>query len=103
MATVIEGDFEWDTDKAAANLVKHGISFAEATTVFADPLAVYLDDGSGTDRMVVIGASVRERTLFVVHVELGSATGSSAPARPPARSGPSMNREVDHEPGSQEE
>jgi len=44
-------------------------SFPEAATVFADPAAVYLDDGSGTDRMVVIGTSIRDRTLFVVHVE----------------------------------
>jgi uncharacterized DUF497 family protein len=71
VATIVEGDFEWDADKAAANLRKHGISFAEAATVFADPLAVYLDDGSGTERTVVIGASIRERVLFVVHVERG--------------------------------
>ncbi len=35
MATVVEGDFEWDSAKAAANLVKHGVSFPEAATVFA--------------------------------------------------------------------
>jgi len=71
MPTVVEGDFEWDSVKAAANLVKHGVSFAEAATVFADPFAVYLDDGSGVGRMVVIGASLRERVLYVVHVERG--------------------------------
>lgn len=71
MATVIEGDFEWDSVKAASNLLKHGISFPEAATVFADPFAVYLDDGSGVGRMVVIGSSLRERVLFVVHVERG--------------------------------
>jgi uncharacterized DUF497 family protein len=71
MPTVVEGDFEWDSVKAAANLVKHGVSFAEAATVFADPLAVYLDDGSGMGRMVVIGTSLRERVLYVVHVERG--------------------------------
>jgi uncharacterized DUF497 family protein len=71
MATVFEGDFEWDSAKAASNLAKHGIAFPEAATVFADPFAVYLDDGSGTDRMVVIGTSLRERVLFVVHVERG--------------------------------
>lgn len=69
MATTIEGDFEWDEDKANANLVKHGVSFAEAATVFADPLAVYLDDGSGTERMVVVGMSLRDRVLYVVHAE----------------------------------
>ena len=40
MPTVVEGDFEWDSDKATSNLAKHGVSFAEAATVFADPVAV---------------------------------------------------------------
>ena len=35
--TVVEGDFEWDSAKADSNLAKHGVSFAEAATVFADP------------------------------------------------------------------
>jgi len=71
MPTVVEGDFEWDSVKAVSNLVKHGVSFAEAATVFADPLAVYLDDGSGIGHVVVIGTSLRERLLYVVHVERG--------------------------------
>ena len=71
MATVIDGDFEWDSDKATQNLEKHGILFEEAATVFADPLALYLDDGSGTDRIVAIGTSLRVRVLCVVHVERG--------------------------------
>ena len=71
MPTVVEGDFEWDSEKAASNLVKHGVSFPEAATVFADPLAVYLDDGSGLGKMGVIGTSLQERILCVVHVERG--------------------------------
>jgi len=71
MPTVVEGDFEWDSEKASTNLVKHGVSFPEAATVFADPLAVYLDDGSGLGNMVVIGTSLQERILCVVHVERG--------------------------------
>jgi uncharacterized protein len=39
--------------------------------VFADPLALYLDDGSGTDRVLVIGTSLRDRVLCVVHVQRG--------------------------------
>ena len=31
--------FEWDDKKAAENLIKHGVSFSEASTVFADPLS----------------------------------------------------------------
>ena len=71
MSTVVDGDFEWDAAKAAANLAKHGVSFPEAATVSADPLAVYLDDGSAVGRMIVIGASIRERILCVDHVERG--------------------------------
>ena len=71
MPTVVEGDFEWDSIKAESNLAKHGVSFAEAATVFADPIGIYLDDGSGTGNMVVIGTSLRERLLCVVHVERG--------------------------------
>jgi len=87
MATVVDGDFEWDDAKAESNLEKHGISFPEAATVFADPHAIYLDDGSGTNRMVVIGTSLRERVLFVVHVERGdrdriiSARAATGPER----------------------
>ena len=72
MTTVVDGDFEWDSAKAASNLAKHGISFPEAATVMADPFAVYLDDGSGTGNMVVIGTSLRERVLFVVQVQRSS-------------------------------
>jgi uncharacterized DUF497 family protein len=76
MATVVDGDFEWDSDKAEANLAKHGVSFPEAATVFADPLAIYIEnepagDESAEGRMVVIGTSLRERVLFVVHVDRG--------------------------------
>ncbi|MCU0224324.1 MAG: BrnT family toxin [Acidobacteria bacterium] len=71
MATIVEGDFEWEEAKAAANLAKHGISFPEAATVFADPLAVFLDDGAELGRLMVIGTSIRERILCVVHIERG--------------------------------
>jgi uncharacterized DUF497 family protein len=76
MATVVDGDFEWDSEKAEVSLAKHGVSFPEAATVFADPLAVYIDnelaeDESAEDRKVVIGTSLRERVLLVVHVERG--------------------------------
>ena len=37
-------DFEWNPDKAAENLKKHGVSFSEAASVFADPLAITIFD-----------------------------------------------------------
>lgn len=54
VATVIEGDSN-GTTRRSAELDKHGLSIPEAATVFADPAAVYVDDGSGTDTMVVVG------------------------------------------------
>ena len=68
MPTVVEGDFEWDSTKAESNFAKHGVAFSVAATVFADPFSIYLDDGSGTGTMVVIGTSLRERLLYVVHI-----------------------------------
>jgi uncharacterized DUF497 family protein len=54
-------EFAWDLDKAASNLRKHGLTFDEAVTVFADPLAVIFDDeGHSRDeqREIVIGHAV---------------------------------------------
>lgn len=36
--------FAWDPKKAAANLKKHGVSFEEAATAFADPLSLTISD-----------------------------------------------------------
>jgi uncharacterized DUF497 family protein len=72
VATVVSGDFEWDDVKAAANMSKHGISFEEAATVFADGSAVFVEDPGHTGRFHVIGASGLGQVLFVVHVERGA-------------------------------
>jgi uncharacterized DUF497 family protein len=37
-------EFEWDSDKAAENLEKHGVDFREASTIFGDPLEVAIPD-----------------------------------------------------------
>ena len=73
MPTVFDGDFEWDSGLSQGCVEPREArrSFPEASTVFADPYAVYLDDGSGIGRLVVIGTSLRERLLYVVHVERG--------------------------------
>jgi uncharacterized DUF497 family protein len=36
--------FEWDENKATGNLLKHGVSFEDATTVFGHPLSDTFDD-----------------------------------------------------------
>jgi hypothetical protein len=37
-------EFEWDADKATSNLTKHGVTFAEAMTVFAEQLELMIPD-----------------------------------------------------------
>ena len=63
-------EFTWDPRKAKSNLNKHGVSFAEAVTVFADPLAILMEDALHDERAILIGQSERHRLLFAVFVEL---------------------------------
>jgi uncharacterized DUF497 family protein len=64
--------FEWDPQKAAANITRRHLSFDEAATVLEDPLSTtYPDDAHSEDetRFVTIGASHRGRILVVAHTE----------------------------------
>lgn len=63
-------NFSWDERKAASNLKKHGVSFDEAATVFADPLALAIEDMLDPERTLLLGRSNLQRLLLVVHVEL---------------------------------
>jgi hypothetical protein len=65
-------EFEWDENKAAANLSKHGVSFDEAKTVFDDPLYVdFYDPDHSYDehRYIIIGQSQQGRLLIVSYTE----------------------------------
>ena len=56
--------FDWDKDKAARNVVKHGVSFEEAATVFGDPLSDTFDDpdhSAEERRFLIIGHSQQGR------------------------------------------
>jgi uncharacterized DUF497 family protein len=67
--------FEFDPDKAAANLKKHGVSFDEAATVFNDPLSSTLPDdqhSNDENRFITVGMSIKQRLLFVVYTETDS-------------------------------
>jgi uncharacterized DUF497 family protein len=66
--------YEWDANKAARSLRKHGVSFDEAATVFQDPFALTFDDPDHSveeRRYITIGTSARQRTLFVAHADRG--------------------------------
>lgn len=65
-------EFEWDPDKAIANLRKHGISFDEAATVLADPLAITVPDpdhSQDQERYITVGLSFGRRLLLVAHTD----------------------------------
>lgn len=68
--------FEWDSDKAVANLAKHGVSFEEAASVFGDPLAYTFrdpDHSVGEERLLTFGMSKAGRLLGVISTERGRA------------------------------
>ena len=70
-------NFEWDEEKAAANLAKHNVSLDEAKTVFDDPLYVdfYDPDHSYEEhRYLIVGQSRQGRLLIVSYTERGDMT-----------------------------
>ena len=65
-------EFEWDPRKAGANAQKHGGTFKEAATVFADPLAITFEDpdhSKDENRYITFGLSIQKRLLVVSHTE----------------------------------
>ena len=61
--------FTWDRNKASLNLRKHGVSFTEAATVFADPLAAMLPDAMDAERSIPVGQSEKGRVLIAVFID----------------------------------
>jgi uncharacterized DUF497 family protein len=64
--------FEWDPEKAHANLRKHSVSFEEAASVFGDWLNITWPDpqhSTDEERLATIGLSTRNRLLVVIHTD----------------------------------
>lgn len=62
--------FEWDDEKAKANLEKHAVGFEEARSVFFEESALLYDDpdpSHGEQRFLLVGPSDAMRLLVVVH------------------------------------
>ena len=62
--------FTWDSRKATRNLRKHGVSFEEAATVFADPRALEWEDFEHSNhevRFKRLGFSIRRRIVILVY------------------------------------
>jgi uncharacterized DUF497 family protein len=67
---MVELNIEWDPQKAATNLEKHGISFEEASTVFSDENGRMIPDPDKSeeeDRFIILGMSWSLRILVVCH------------------------------------
>ena len=67
-------NFEWDDNKARTNQAKHGVTFDEASTVFADPLSLTIADPAHSEieeRFIILGHSSQGKLLIVVHTERG--------------------------------
>jgi len=70
----VSEEFDWDPHKADVNLQKHGVSFGEAVTIFADPLALDRGDPDhslGEARFLCVGRSYVDRLLLVAYAERG--------------------------------
>ncbi len=79
--------FEWDRAKASANQRKHGVSFEEAATVFADECSLTIPDPDHSQveqRLILLGTSYRGKMLVVVHTERGDSIRVIS-ARPASR------------------
>lgn len=82
--------FEWDAEKDAANLRKHGVTFREAASAFGDPLAITIPDirhSEEENRYALLANSERGRLLAVMHTERGESIRiiSARPATPRER------------------
>jgi uncharacterized protein len=74
VATVIDGDFEWDAAKSVTNEQKHGIKFEEAAVALFDPRELAVEDPNHPGRVCSLVMSPRTRVLYVVTTEAGPRT-----------------------------
>jgi uncharacterized DUF497 family protein len=64
--------YEWDPKKAARNLRKHGVDFADSISALEDELALTLDEDHPHElRFVTIGTDAFARLLVVVYTIRG--------------------------------
>jgi uncharacterized protein len=64
--------YQWDKNKAATNIGKHGIDFADVISVFSDDLAITLpDERFDEDRFITIGLDAFGRVIVVVYTWRG--------------------------------
>ena len=65
-------EFEWNPRKSASNRRKHGVTFEEAATAFADPRSLNQfdpDHSIDEDRFLLMGKSRLDRILVVSYTD----------------------------------
>ena len=63
-------EFEWEPRKAAENLRKHGVDFADAVIALEDENALTIEDRDHSEqRFKTLGLGPGLNVLFVVHAE----------------------------------
>lgn len=64
-------EFEWDPEKDAANVAKHGVAFEFAKRIFEGPVLSWVDDriDYGEVREISIGVIDGFAVLVVVHTD----------------------------------
>lgn len=67
------GGFEWDPKKAASNLAKHGVNFADAAVSLEDPLALTVPDPDleGEERFICMAAGPASQVIVTVFAFVG--------------------------------
>ena len=69
-------EYSWDHNKAARNLKKHGVDFADAVGVLEDEFALWREDETdyGEERFVAVGRDFLDRVLTVVFLPIVART-----------------------------
>lgn len=65
--------YQWDSDKAIANLRKHGVDFADAVAILSDDIAITVqDERFDEERFITIGMDGLGRVIVVVYTWRGN-------------------------------
>ena len=73
-------DFTWDPVKAASNVAKHAVTFAQAATVMLDPLALTVFDAAHSEfeqRWFTLGVAANGQLLAVSHTHSATSADSA--------------------------
>ncbi|MGH6820302.1 MAG: BrnT family toxin, partial [Methylocella sp.] len=77
---------EWDRKKAAANLLKHGVDFADAAIALEDENALTIDDPDFEEqRYKTLALGPQLKVLLIVHTERSQSRIRIISARKAAR------------------